>query len=160
MDTVEFLVKKYGLSNIDAMIAFDSFFKKYPSGEISKAQFLEEYKDNIMAEAFFEMFDEDGSGTLRSYIELLAGNSLLIITFHSSFYEYIMVKTAPNLDEPEEKLKWIFNAFDKGFKRSRLRLVLTRPDVKSPERHATIPLYLLISNLSGLVITGANNSLL
>ena len=71
-----------------------------------------------------------------------------------------MVKTAPNLDEPEEKLKWIFNAFDKGFKRSRLRLVLTRPDVKSPKRHATIPLYLLISNLSGLVITGANNSLL
>ena len=25
-----------------------------------------------------------------------------------------MVKTAPRLDEPEEKLKWIFNAFDKG----------------------------------------------
>ena len=26
-----------------------------------------------------------------------------------------MVKTAPRLDEPEEKLKWIFNAFDQGF---------------------------------------------
>ena len=69
LDTVEFLVKKYGLSNIDAMIAFDSFFKKYPSGEITKEQFLEEYKDNIMGEAFFKMFDEDGNGTLRFDIQ-------------------------------------------------------------------------------------------
>ena len=40
-----------------------------------------------------------------------------------------MVKTAPNLDDPEEKLKWIFNAFDKGTNRS--GLVLTRPDIKT-----------------------------
>ena len=74
---MEFLVKKYGLTNIEAMIAFDGFFKKYPSGEITKDQFMEEYKDNIMAEAFFKMFDEDGNGTLRFDIELLvSGNSL------------------------------------------------------------------------------------
>ena len=46
-----------------------------------------------MAEAFFRVFDEDNSGAL-------------------SFYEYMMVKNAPNLDSPEEKLTWIFNAFD------------------------------------------------
>ena len=26
----------------------------------------------------------------------------------------MMVKTAPNMESPEEKLKWIFNTFDKG----------------------------------------------
>ena len=51
-------------------------------------------QDNFMAEAFFRVFDEDNSGAL-------------------SFYEYMMVKNAPNLDSPEEKLTWIFTAFDK-----------------------------------------------
>ena len=46
-----------------------------------------------MAEAFFRVFDEDNSGAL-------------------SFLEFMMVKHAPNLDSPEEKLTWIFNAFD------------------------------------------------
>ena len=46
------------MTNIDAMITFDKFFKNYPSGEITQEQFLEEYKDNVMAEAFFKMFDE------------------------------------------------------------------------------------------------------
>ena len=46
-----------------------------------------------MAEAFFRVFDEDNSGAL-------------------SFYEYMMVKNAPNLDSPEEKIVWIFTAFD------------------------------------------------
>ena len=50
-------------------------------------------QDNIMAEAFFRVFDEDNSGALN-------------------FLEYMMVKNAPNLKNPEEKLKWIFNAFD------------------------------------------------
>ena len=46
-----------------------------------------------MAEAFFRVFDEDNSGAL-------------------SFLEFMMVKHAPNLDSPEEKITWIFNAFD------------------------------------------------
>ena len=53
------------MTNIDAMITFDKFFKNYPSGEITQEEFLEEYKDNVMAEAFFKMFDADGNGTLR-----------------------------------------------------------------------------------------------
>ena len=46
-----------------------------------------------MAEAFFRTFDEDNSGSL-------------------SFYEYMLVKTAPNLDKVEDRLGWLFNAFD------------------------------------------------
>ena len=105
------LVSKYGLSNIDALLAYDKFFKRFPSGEIKKEDFMEEYKvtkniswvntfkitiniqDNIMAEAFFRVFDEDKSGAL-------------------SFYEYMLVKTAPNLENTESKLGWIFQAFD------------------------------------------------
>ena len=46
-----------------------------------------------MAEAFFRVFDEDNSGALN-------------------FYEYMLVKNAPSLDTPEEKIEWIFTAFD------------------------------------------------
>ena len=38
------LVSKYGLSNIDALLAYDKFFKRFPSGEIKKEDFMEEYK--------------------------------------------------------------------------------------------------------------------
>lgn len=50
-------------------------------------------KDNIMADAFFRVFDEDKSGAL-------------------SFYEYMLVKTAPKLESQEDRLGWIFHAFD------------------------------------------------
>ena len=78
LDTVEHLVKKYGMTNIDAMITFDKFFKNYPSGEITKEEFMEEYKDNVMAEAFFKMFDEDGNGTLRFDIIFISGLTLAL----------------------------------------------------------------------------------
>ena len=75
---MEHLVKKYGMTNIDAMITFDKFFKNYPSGEITKEEFMEEYKDNVMAEAFFKMFDEDGNGTLRFDIIIISGLTLAL----------------------------------------------------------------------------------
>ena len=46
-----------------------------------------------MADAFFRVFDEDKSGAL-------------------SFYEYMLVKTAPKLETQEDRLGWIFHAFD------------------------------------------------
>ena len=46
-----------------------------------------------MADAFFRVFDEDKSGAL-------------------SFYEYMLVKTAPKLESQEDRLGWIFHAFD------------------------------------------------
>ena len=108
VEAVKVLVSKSGLSNIDAPLAYDKFFKKYPTGSIKKNDFLEEYKvfpflsfliditvlqDDIMAEAYFRVFDEDNSGSL-------------------SFYEYMLVKTAPNSDKIEDRLGWLFNAFD------------------------------------------------
>ena len=48
VEVVKVLVAKYGLSNIDALVAYDKFFKKYPTGVIKKAEFMEEYKVRIM----------------------------------------------------------------------------------------------------------------
>lgn len=47
-----------------------------------------------MGEPFFRFFDKDESGSL-------------------DFDEYMMCKNAPDMDKPEERLKWIFQAFDK-----------------------------------------------
>ena len=44
-----------------------------------------------MAEAYFRVFDQDNSGSL-------------------SFYEFMLVKTAPN--NSQDRLGWLFNAFD------------------------------------------------
>ena len=44
VEGVKVLVDKYGMTNIDALIEYEKFFKKYPSGLINKEQFLEEYK--------------------------------------------------------------------------------------------------------------------
>lgn len=34
-------MKKFNMTNIDAMVAYEKFFKKYPNGEINKEQFME-----------------------------------------------------------------------------------------------------------------------
>ena len=55
MDKVEgvrILVSKYGMTNIEALIEYDKFFKKYPSGLINKEQFLEEYKVSPIGHCF------------------------------------------------------------------------------------------------------------
>ena len=44
VEAVKLLVSKYGMTNIDALIEYEKFFKKYPSGLIKKEEFLEEYK--------------------------------------------------------------------------------------------------------------------
>ena len=46
-----------------------------------------------MAEAMFRVFDEKKKGAL-------------------TFYQFMTVKTAPMLENPGEKLTWVFNAFD------------------------------------------------
>ena len=40
----QLLKEKYGLSNVDALLAYEKFFRKYPKGIIEKDDFLEEYK--------------------------------------------------------------------------------------------------------------------
>ena len=85
---------KLQISNIEVLIAYDKFFKKYPNGKICKKDFLEESKGNLIAESLFNVFDEDKSGCL-------------------DFYEFMMVKNTSSLQTPEEKLSWIFSAFDR-----------------------------------------------
>ena len=50
-------------------------------------------QDFLKAEALFRVFDEDNSGTL-------------------SFYEYMQAANLKKMKKPEEKLMWIFTAFD------------------------------------------------
>ena len=85
---------KLKISNIDVLTAYDKFFKKYPSGKICKENFLEESKGNLIAESLFDVFDEDKSGCL-------------------DFYEFMMAKNTSSFQTPEEKLSWIFSAFDR-----------------------------------------------
>ena len=60
VEGVKLLVSKYGMTNIDALIEYEKFFKKYPSGLINKEQFLEEYKVlgmadySILVDIFFQ----------------------------------------------------------------------------------------------------------
>ena len=44
VEAVKTLESRFGLSKIDALLAYDKFFKKYPTGEIKKDEFMEEYK--------------------------------------------------------------------------------------------------------------------
>ena len=70
VEVVKVLVAKYGLSNIDALVAYDKFFKKYPTGVIKKAEFMEEYKVRIMFEISF----------LMTYLHLLSIFTILYLT--------------------------------------------------------------------------------
>ena len=36
------------MTNIDAMMAYEKFFKKYPNGEITKEQFMEVKKEKYI----------------------------------------------------------------------------------------------------------------
>jgi len=72
---------------------WDEFHTKYPDGEISQEEFLKISKAGFLAESLFRVFDEDNSGNL-------------------SFYEFIQANNVTNLNTPEDKLNWIFTAFD------------------------------------------------
>ena len=41
MEIAEILGRKLGITKLDAMIAYDSFHKKFPKGDISKQDFLD-----------------------------------------------------------------------------------------------------------------------
>ena len=87
------LMEKCKLSEEYVLSAYDQFHEKYPSGEITQTQFVEQSKAGIMAESLFRVFDEDKSGELN-------------------FYEFLQANDAAKLSTPEDKLNWIFTAFD------------------------------------------------
>merc|ERR1739838_118099 len=92
-ELVASLVAKCNLSEEEVLESYDAFFNKHPDGEISKEEFMEESKAGVISESLFRVFDEDNSGNL-------------------SFYEFLQADNVGRLDTPEEKLKWIFTAFD------------------------------------------------
>ena len=87
------LMAKCDLSEEEVTAAYDAFHEKYPVGEISQQQFMEESNAGIMAESLFRVFDEDKSGEL-------------------SFYEFCQANNVKKMNSPEDKLNWIFTAFD------------------------------------------------
>ena len=87
------LMAKCDLNEEDVTAAYDDFHEKYPNGEISQEQFVAQSQAGILAESLFRVFDEDKSGEL-------------------SFYEFLQANSVKKLNTPEDKLNWIFTAFD------------------------------------------------
>ena len=90
---IDILVEKLELSNDEVLVAFDKFVEIYPKAEISQDDFLKETQGNVLAETLFKVFDKNRRGALN-------------------FYEFMMVKNASDMKTSEEKLNWIFTAFD------------------------------------------------
>ena len=96
---VSLLSHKLAMPEEDIIKEHEAFIEKYPSGEMSKEEFvavcMEKDEDSEEgAESLFGIFDEDGSGTM-------------------DFMEFMMANNATTLKTIEDKLNWIFNVFDK-----------------------------------------------
>jgi len=92
-ETIQSLIPKTKMTEEELNKHWDEFHTKYPDGEISQEEFLKISKAGFLAESLFRVFDEDNSGNL-------------------SFYEFIQANNVTNLNTPEDKLNWIFTAFD------------------------------------------------
>merc|ERR1711988_1149344 len=92
-ELISSLMAKCNMSEEQVLAAYDSFYAKYPSGEITQTQFVEQSTAGIISESLFRVFDEDKSGEL-------------------SFYEFLQANSVTKLNTPEDKLNWIFTAFD------------------------------------------------
>jgi len=92
-DIVKVLSVKCNLSEEEVIAAYKEFNAENPDGVITKEQFLLTMKDQLIGESLFRVFDEDNSGSLN-------------------FSEYLQVKSVKTVNTAEEKLNWIFTAFD------------------------------------------------
>jgi len=91
---VQLLMAKCDMTEEDVVEAYKKFNEENPSGVISREEFLESMQeDQLIAESLFRVFDEDNSGALN-------------------FSEYLQVKSVRTVTTAEEKLNWIFTAFD------------------------------------------------
>ena len=108
IEMIQALLLKTDLNEEELNEAYDVFYSKYPEGELNEDQFLRESKvrsqtveswqylyiqAGVMAQSLFRVFDEDHSGKL-------------------TFYEFVQANNVRNLDTPEDKLGWMFDAFD------------------------------------------------
>ena len=73
--------------------AYEKFHREYPKGNITREAYIKENKDYVLNDALFRVFDEDSSGTLN-------------------FFEWFQASNVKNMSTIEEKLNWIFTAFD------------------------------------------------
>ena len=65
-ELLELLMTKTELSEEEIVIAYDEFHEKYPSGAITRKEFLAQSKaGQFIAEALFRVFDSDESGNLN-----------------------------------------------------------------------------------------------
>jgi len=93
IEMIKALLQKTDLNEDELIQAYDDFYSKYPEGELNEAQFLRESKAGVMAQSLFRVFDENHSGKL-------------------TFFEFVQANNVRNLDTPEDKLGWMFDAFD------------------------------------------------
>merc|ERR1711936_458721 len=92
-DIVKILSEKCGLSEEEVRERYEEFLVQHPEGEISKEEYIGSMKNSLMAESLFRVFDEDNSGNLN-------------------FFEYLQANSVTDLESDEDKLRWIFMAFD------------------------------------------------
>ena len=96
------LAHKTKLTKKEIISQYKDFIAKYPAGAINRKQFIKHFKQrdeesDIHADAMFNVFDKENTGTINFLYFMLAGNSKVI-------------KSA------EDKLSWIFDVFDKNGK--------------------------------------------
>ena len=87
------IMDKTGLSEDDVTQAHTGFQNDYPSGTITKDQFMGQSGLGFLSEPLFKSFDKENKGEID------------FLTF--------MFASSVTLSSPEEKLDWIFTAFDK-----------------------------------------------
>ena len=92
------LETKLELSQKQIVVKYNNFMKNYPTGEMTKEEFIENSKKmgtmkRCISESIFRVFDEDNSGTM-------------------DFEEFMMASNCSNMSSPEDKLSWIFGVFD------------------------------------------------
>ena len=92
--------EKTGLSEKEVKTQFEEFMKICPNGAMTKKKFIELSRATLgdqadfLSDSLFRVFDEDNSGTM-------------------DFTEYMLAINATSLESPEDKLKWMFDVFDK-----------------------------------------------
>merc|ERR1711994_1032690 len=92
-EIVKILSEKCGMEEGEVRERYEEFLVQHPEGEISKEEYIGSMKNSLMAESLFRVFDEDNSGNLN-------------------FFEYLQADSVTDLDSDEDKLNWIFMAFD------------------------------------------------
>ena len=86
------IMEKTKLSENAIIEAHKEFKKEYPAEKITKEEFMDQSNVGFLSESLFKEFDKESKGALDFKTFMLASNV--------------------SLSSPEDKLDWIFTAFD------------------------------------------------